>query len=925
MRRAQRALLPCFLLSGAGGLVFQVVWSRLLTLVFGATSFAIGTVLAAFMGGLALGATIAGRYAPRIKHPLRAYAILEISVALYGLAFPHLLEMLAPINRVLWRAGLPFAGMSIARLVVVFALLPTIGLALTNMVAASLDILAAALALVAGWNAGEVAPPAEGEDAEREELLADMLSSLEPPTTARIRRTVAWSYAAAGFCGMAYEVLWSRALSIVVGSSVYAFTLVLAVYLGGHALGATLASRWAHRTRRPVAALAAVHGGTAVLAAAAFFAVDRLPQLFLELIRAMDPSFVLVLLSQALVISLIVLPAATLGGAVFPLVVRLLTQDGDVGEEVGRAYGYNTVGAISGSILGGFVLLPGLGLGDGMKLVCLVQLCAGLALAWSVATRRRTPVALAAAAAVAVVACPDLRPGRLAAGMFRVAMAKQTYATKDYNPGDIEYYRDGLNATITVETRGDHRAIKANGKPEASSDEDMPSQILVGLTPLLLHERPANVALVGFGSGVTAGSILQDRRVERLTVVELERGMIEASAWFEDVNNRPLEDPRLKLVESDGRNLLAVTEERFDVIVSEPSNPWIAGVGSLFTQEHFRTAVKRLNPGGLYMQWLQLYEMRPENVRSVLATFRSVFPHMWVFSTKPAGVDLMLIGSMTPLRPNASHLVRRWEDPKIEAEADRGGVAGPWDLLALTALTNEDVMRFAGDAPLNTDDNARLEFLAPLDLARMDDDPWYVELYFREAYANELVTWVAGIPETGEARALALGEFTRALTRQGRFIQARRLLADGGARGPAADEAGIVLGWFERGPGTVPKSLGRGKSPAYEAMIRKVAGGWFQEALDAFADMPSSEQVDDRNRILLGYLLLLTGDREDEALDVLEELAEQDDGALAQEFPLILYLLGRAEYERSRFRDAYEHLLDYDALETPIDEDPPPR
>lgn len=969
-RGAGAALLPCFLLSGAGGLVFQVVWSRLLTGVFGATSFAIGTVLAAFMGGLALGAMIAGRFAPRVRHPMRWYAALELAVAAYGLVFPWLLELLAPVNRLLWQLGLPFGAMSAVRLVLVFALLapptaamgatlpllarwtaarrgraggrvgalyaantagaligsllagfvllPTLGVALTNGVAAGLDAMAAALALAMGWNAGESAPPIEDPEAdEREELLADMLPALEPTPDAGVRRVVAWSYAAAGFCGMAYEVLWSRALSIVVGSSVYSFTLVLAVYLGGHALGAALAARWVGRARRPVAALAAVHGATALLAAGAFFAVDRLPHLFLQMIRAMDPTFGLLVLSQVAVIALIVLPAATVGGAVFPLVIRLLAEGGDVGEEVGRAYGFNTVGSISGSVLGGFVILPVLGLGDGMKLVCLVQLAAGLALAWKVTRQSRALWLIAAAAAVAVVAGPDLRPGRLAAGMFRVALAKDTYAQEDYEPGEVAYYRDGLNATITVEARGDHRAIKANGKPEASSDEDMPSQILVGLTPLLLHDKPEDVVLIGFGSGVTAGAILQDRRVDRLTVVELERGMIEASAWFEDINHKPLDDRRLELVYSDGRNLLAVTDQRYDVIVSEPSNPWIAGVGSLFTVEHFRAARRRLKPGGLYMQWLQLYEMRPENVRSVVATFQSAFPHVWVFSTKPAGVDLMLIGSQSPIRPDAAKLAEGWRDPQVAAEMLRGGVKTPWDLLSLTAMTPPDVPRFAGNAELNTDDNARLEFSAPLDLARMDDDPWYIELYFRDAYANRLVDAVAGVPEEGEARALALGEFTRGLVRQGRFLQARDLLANSEADGRAADEARIVLNWFEGGPGDVPRSLGQGSSEGYRQMIRKVGGGWFQEALDAFAQMPEHEQLDDRNRVLLGYLLLLAGGRDDEALDVLEELAGQDDGALVRRYPLILYLLGRAEYEMSRFRSAFDHLLAYDRLENP--------
>jgi spermidine synthase len=275
--------------------------------------------------------------------------------------------------------------------------------------------------------------------------------------------------------------------------------------------------------------------------------------------------------------------------------------------------------------------------------------------------------------------------------------------------GETIFYKEGITATVAVESRGGGRVLKVNGKPEASTTGDMPTQILIGALPLLVRQQTDDVLLIGLGSGVTLGSVEQFP-VKRVTCVELEPAVIEASRHFEDVNNHPLDDPRLRLVSNDGRNFIYTTDEKFDVIVSEPSNPWVTGVANLFTLEYFKRGAERLKDDGLFSQWLQLYEMAPEDVRTLIATFRAAFPQVYLF--RGAEGDLMLLGSKSEHRLDLSILKSHFEDPKVGSDLKRIGTARASDIISRFYLGPAEVTNLSAGARLNTDDNARIEFAA---------------------------------------------------------------------------------------------------------------------------------------------------------------------------------------------------------------------
>jgi len=977
LRSRRRLLVLCFFCSGAAGLTFEVLWSRLLTLVFGATSLAISTVLAAYMGGLALGAFVAGRWAKRVARPVRLYGILELGIAAWALALPYVFELLPPLHRALWAltgdqpalfaaarlmisllllvpptmamgATLPLLSKALARdgsvglrigslyaantlgavlgaAAAGFVLLPLLGVRGSNLVAVGLDVAAAVLVLIALRRLdslpASVAPPGAAEDEEAEALRA----VLHPPGERGLRLSEGWlvalTFGAGGAVSMVYQVLWSRALAIVIGSSVYSFSLILTVFLLGHGLGAAILSRLLPRLTRPTSTLATLNGLMGLAALGGFALLDKLPAWHLKALHGAQLSVPVVFAVDAAFVVLIVLVPALLSGMIFPLIVRLLVQQrDDAARTVGHAYAANTLGAIVGSALGGFVVLPLLGLGDGFRVGAAVSLAMAVLLAVvaaraSLAGRRHLalPAVIVAAGLALLLGIPDLRPGRLAAGMFRVALAQDIFSGGDYAEPEVLYYDDGLNATITVERRDENLTLKANGKPEASNTYDMPTQIGVGLIPLLFHPAPQDVMMVGLGSGVSVGSVLAHPGVQRFTVVELEEGMAAASRFFWRENRQPWRDPRVHLVLQDARTHLAIVDEQYDVIVSEPSNPWITGVSNLFTVDHFEQARERLKPGGIFCQWLQLYEMSPLNVSSILASFRKVFPEMVIFASKPKGADLILLASPDrELRLDLPTLERRWALPGVAEEMARARLVDATDLAALLFLRSDEIGQFVVDAPLNTDDNARVEFSAPLDLIRSAQyEEWFVELAFGSKHGDPLQMDL-GLPEDPAQQREWLGRLSRSLVRAGRSGPGIELLGkvfDGPEPYPAAAlETARVLELLGEHSLEVQMLPGEGDSQRFHELAKLVAQERWDEALKAYRRLPEREVDSKDGRLLYGYLYMRDGQNEP-AQEILLPLL--DDPAFAEGEPALHYALGHVHNSLAEYQQAYDRLADY--------------
>jgi spermidine synthase len=779
-------ILLCFFASGVSGLVYQVVWVRELVLVFGATTFAVSTVLTAFMGGLALGSYYFGRRSETVERPLRLYGLLEIGIGLYGLAVPLIFAALPGVYHFFWRWQLSFFALSIVRflfatLVLIvptalmgatlpvlssfyvrdvgriglrvgslyalntfgavlgaaatgFVLIPALGMTATTITAASMNILLGIVALTVSRKAERT--PHETAAVPVDEPEAKKSSPLPASESQPGQITVVIAgFAISGFVALSYEVIWSRVLALIIGSSVYAFSIMLTTFLVGLAAGATIASRLVDRIRRPVRMFALIEAAVGVSSLIGAYLFNDLPYVFVQLYRWFDSgAFGLLLLARFLIASVVMIVPTLLLGALFPLVVRIISSRKLVrttGRAVGDAYAANTLGAIAGSFASGFILVPWLGLLGSLKLCVafnfVVAAAAFWASAWRPAAKRSRPKSInfSATAGVAisvlliiVVALgePPWDPEVMSSAVYRYApslMDKSRQELFEYlksGQGETIFYKEGITATVAVQRQGGGRVLKVNGKPEASTAGDMPTQILIGALPLLVRERTDDVLLIGLGSGITLGSIEQFP-VKRVTCVELEPAVIEASHHFEDVNNRPLEDPRLRMISNDGRNFIYTTDEKFDVIVSEPSNPWVTGVANLFTLEYFKRGAERLKDDGLFSQWLQIYEMAPEDVRTLIATFRAAFPNVYLF--RGAEGDLMLLGSKSERRLDLSVLKSHFDDPKSGAELKRIGTSTAADIISRFYLGPAEVTSLSAGARLNTDDNALIEFNAP--------------------------------------------------------------------------------------------------------------------------------------------------------------------------------------------------------------------
>jgi spermidine synthase len=995
-------LSACFIVSGATGLVLQVVWTRQLTEIFGSSSLAIATVLATFMGGLALGAHLGGRLADRMgqdagrpwMHPLFGYALAEAVVGLSALAIPLLFAGYHALGPSLWRAlpdqpallalvrlvltaiallvpttamgaTLPLLGRHVTRsrselrdigrrlgalyaantagallgaAAAGFWLIQSIGVAAASHVAA-----AVALFIAAAVTAATLRRPAPDSDlASDPDPLPDPVPlSVPDPVPVAVslppshRRLAILAYALSGAIAMALEVFFSRVLAIVLGSSVSSFTLVLVVFLFGLSAGAALAAGPAARTRHPLGALAALFMALAAALLLSHALVDLLPRLLIALLETTDLDVASILTIHALLAGLVIVPVALGLGAVMPLVMRVAVGDLDrVGRDVGRAYAANTVGAIAGALIAGFLILPHLGLETGLRLAVALEAALAAALGWRATTSRRRRGAVAAVAAAAVVlaaAAPGWNQSDLTAGLFRGHLLTQAMQQGRPLEREIVYYRDGVSTTVSVERAGESWVLKNNGKVEASDRHDMPTQILVGLLPVLLHPgREQQVFVVGYGSGVTIGAIAQAEQVSRIDVAELEPAVLEAAdAYFAEVSHRPAADRRVHRFLGDGRSVLLASDRRYDVIVSEPSNPWIAGVASLFTADFYAAARRRLAPGGVFCQWAQLYELGPARVKMIYRTFAGAFRHVYAFTPGDETTDTILLGSDAPLRLDLSALRRTMARPALAAELARADVAAPEQLVASLMLGPGEIASFTAGAELNTDDNARLEHTAPRDLLASVRGN-------RFARAVRGPTWPYGRLEpllsglgSGAARAVAEVDLARALLAYGRRREAAWWLERAGrhATEPARvaavarlmrlsdpvdfndPELVVTAGGAGPLPAPTPDLFARGGDERRRAAAADLAEGYrllaegrWLPAWTVFDRLPGRAATDAGRDVDLAVAYAAYKSLElARARDLLAAL--DDDAAYSARRPAVSYYLGRASYGLGAFRD----------------------
>lgn len=770
------ALLVCFFFSGAAGLIDQVVWSKALGLIFGHTAYAIATVLAVFMAGLASGSAWLGSRSERWARPIAIYGWLEFGVAataaisLVGLAgvraiyvtvypyggghagpllllrfagsalvlflptflmggtLPVLVrgltrnarELGARLSRLYW---INTTGAVAGTFAAGFLFLPSLGLRLTLGIAVALNLAAGTLALFLGRQKFAAAVSEGAADQPAEAASAFIPSPQSTPSTSRF---FLLCFAIVGATAMGYEIAWTRLLSTQLGSSTYAFTLMLGTFLTGIVLGSALFERWS-QGRDPGAWTFAVTQTLTALAALAFLVFfTRLIEVFPPILRATHESFRGLVLAQFVTSALAMLPTAVVFGFNFPAVVVLIAgsrHEAQTGTSaaVGRAYAWNTLGAIVGALAGGFWLLPRLGSFHLLAATAGANLFLAAAISFFSVQRRSWKILAATVNIVLLGAAAFVGFSNYfydpAVASFNTLMYWNLYdrpltLRENAHALDIVYFRDGLNANISVARSDDYMALRTNGKVDASN-HDATTQLLLGHLGALAH-APRRVLLVGFGSGMTASALAAYPELERLDVVEIEPAVVGAAPYLAPLNRGVLRDPRVHVTFDDARNFLFTTREKYDLIISEPSNPWIAGVATLFTQEFYAAVRDRLAPDGVFVQWMQAYSLFPDDLRMLFATFLSEFQGATLWHGDAP--DLIL---MAPSPPSVEILRRAqalYLAPRLHDDFVRLGMEEPPGLFGFYLLDDAGLRNFSAGAQINTDDRTLLEYHAPRSL-----------------------------------------------------------------------------------------------------------------------------------------------------------------------------------------------------------------
>jgi spermidine synthase len=578
------------------------------------------------------------------------------------------------------------------------------------------------------------------------------------------------AYGTVGFTALAYEVSWSRALSMVLGSSIYAFSSMLAAFLLGIALGSVAIGSRLRRLRDPLLVYALGIAVLGLLALLTIFLLPRLPAVFLHLVYIFDAQTGWLIAIQLVLSVLVMLPPALALGALFPLLASVLAEDESPSTATGDVYFVNTIGSAAGAFAAGFLLIPTLGVRGTLGAAVALNLAVAAVLllqSGKARPNRRTLLAAAAALAAVVIAIrpPALDPLALAKGAFESdrlseAAVDSSELLIDVRGEELLFYRDGINTSVSVHWYGGSFSIHVNGKVDGSSWDDMPTQVLAGQVATLFGKAPETALVIGWATGVTVGSVARSP-VQQIDAVELEPAIMEASHFFDHVNGRPLEDPRVRVILDDGRTHLSYGRDRYDIISSEPSNPWMTGVSDLFTAEFFQAARIALRPGGRLLQWIPAYGIDWDAMSSILAALRGEFPYIYGFAINRRTPDVLLLASLEELTPDSLPRFEALSAP-IRSDLERVGIYSTAQLWSLLRLLPEDIDALADKASVaNSDDNLLVELRTPWTMySVLPEQNWA----FTSEFKTGILPILEGSPEAADPEFL--GELAIAYLRR---------------------------------------------------------------------------------------------------------------------------------------------------------------
>lgn len=762
-------VLLLFFCSGATALVYEVIWSKYLSLLFGSTIQAQTVVLAVFMGGLALGNKLFGNRADVARRPLVVYGLVEIAIGLYAFCFSGIYNLAERVfaaggaglldhptwlllvkgvlstalllgPTVLMGGTLPMlaawlqqntsdAGRRSARFystnslgavcgagLAGFFLVQWLGLRSTLAVTAVVNVVIGLVAV--GLGRRPAALPVAGEEVP--ELANSTPGEAETPPS-----VFAWGcilVALTGAVSMGLEVLASRCLSLILGASLQVFGLVLMAFILGIALGSAVVAsprrkRWPMELTTIALLLAA-----ALVIGLLVFNIENLALLYSYGQRGLTrtPTGYVFHQIMASVFSICVLglPAAALG-SVLPLWIRAAEGAHRLGDRVGRLLTWNTLGAVVGVLITGFVLMPTVGLRAAFTTLALVLAVAALVMAL---ITRRSVAAIAATVVSVLVILVSISGGEgwrfvLSSGVFRLPNDVYTpaYVLERRNSARLLFYEDAADATVSVESEMraggfQNLSLRINGKPDASAPGDMSTQILLGQLPMMMKPDSKEVFVLGMGSGISAGTTL-GYPIDHVTVADNCAPVLRAVALFDQWNHGVLTNSRTRLYREDARTVLKLSPQKYDVIISEPSNPWMIGIGSVFSREFYEIAASRLKPGGIMSQWFHTYEVDDEVLGLVLRTFAAVFPAMEIWDVGEG--DVVLLGSDRPWKSDVDALWHAFTKQMPRRDLGLIGLTSPAAVLARQLASQRTAFALPGPGRIQTDSHPVLEYIAP--------------------------------------------------------------------------------------------------------------------------------------------------------------------------------------------------------------------
>ncbi len=761
------ALLLLFVGSGCAALIYEVVWFQLLELVIGSSAVSMGVLLGTFMGGMCLGSLLLPRVLSPRAHPLRVYAWLELGIGVIGLLVLFAMPLVGGLYTawagtgvvgmlmrglaaavcllpptILMGATLPavarwvetspqgvawlgffyggnIAGAVMGSLLAGFYLLRVHDIAIATYVAVSLNVVVGLAALVIAGVAPYEAPAPPAPDA-----------PVAPPVFGVVvpeRWAVYVAIGLSGLTALASQVLWTRTLSLMLGATVYTFSLILAVFLFGLGIGSTVGSALARNLERPRVAFAWVQLGLcAAMAWTSWVLTESLPYWPINPSISTDARFQFQLdLTRCMYA---VLPGAILWGASFPLALAsVASKDEDPGRLVGGVYAANTLGAIVGSLGASLLLVIWIGSQRAQQLLIILAALSGLVLMWR---DKVSPVTFASATVIASLFALTVNP------VPGILVAFGRYAVFQQGQADIIYVGEGWNASVAVSERENGvRNYHNAGKVQASSEpQDMRLQRMLGHLTTLVPANPSKVLVIGCGAGVTAGAVSIDPKVESQTIAEIEPLVPRVvSTYFAEHNFDVVRNPKVRVHIDDARHFLQTTDEKFDAITSDPLDPWVKGAAMLYSTEFFDLVKAHLNPGGVVTLFVQLYESNTEAVKSEIGTFFEAFPNGMIFANtyNGQGYDLVLLGQIEETTINLDAIEEKLKRPEYAPVAQslrEIGMNSAVDLFATYAGSASDFAPWLADAEINRDRSLRLQYLAGRGLNLYKADVIYADM-----------------------------------------------------------------------------------------------------------------------------------------------------------------------------------------------------